>query len=237
MLRVGSRAVSLLLMEDILCNNVKVIRFINNPVPSNAYLLIDGMWANCVVIDPGSKNQSNIKDFILSHGLNLDYIILTHEHFDHCWGVNSLLEAFPAKVVATRLCAEWVTTPMNYFNQLYFDSEESYSVQKVDLLAEELGWKIQWKDVEIILIDAKGHTNRSMCIAIGNTLFSGDVMILNTKPLLKKKYGASLKDLEKTITTIYQTKPLDTLVYPGHGEPFHLREMKVFYERFFKKQI
>ena len=126
-------------MEDILCNNIKVLRFINSPVPSNAYLLIDGTGTHCIVIDPGSKHQVDICDSIKSKNLHLDYIILTHEHFDHCWGVNTLLESFNAEVVTTKLCAEWVLTPMNYFNKLYFDSDEMYSINKVDIIAENVG--------------------------------------------------------------------------------------------------
>lgn len=223
-------------MEDILCNNIKIICFVNSPVPSNAYLLIDGTGANCIVIDPGSKEQSELRDYIQSHNLILDYIILTHEHFDHCWGVNYLLETFPAKVVVTKLCAEWVKTPKNYFNKLYFDSDEMYFIKNVDILAEEIDWRLKWRGNEIVLLDAKGHTNRGMCIKIGNALFSGDTLIYNTKPFIKKKYGGSVEDLKETIDEIYHQFDSKTTVYPGHGETFKLGQMKEFYEEYFKKQ-
>lgn len=216
-------------MVDILCNKIKVLRFVNSPVPSNAYLLIDGTGTNCIVIDPGSKEQNDIHDYIITHSLHLDYIILTHEHFDHCWGVNFLKEAFNTKVIATRLCAEWVSTPMNYFNKLYFNSDEMYSIRKVDVIAETVGWKIDWRGEVVNLIDAKGHTNRSMCVYIGGALFSGDTMIYKTKPFLKKKYGASLEDLRSTIGNIYDKFDENTIVYAGHGEPFRLGDMRMFY--------
>ena len=209
------------------------MRFINSPVPSNAYLLIDEKGKNCIAIDPGSKEQSDMRDYIISHRLVLDFILLTHEHFDHCWGVNSLLDVFPAKVVATRLCAEWVGTPMNYFNKLYFDSDEMYSINKVDVLAEDINWSLNWNGFSIDLIDARGHTNRGLCVSIGDALFSGDTMIYNTKPFLKKKYGASAEDLKKTIEDIYQSFNGNTKVFPGHGNSFLLKDMKEFYERYF----
>ena len=221
-------------MEDILCNNLNVVRFVNNPVPSNAYLLIDITRKICVAIDPGSKEQVEMRDFISSHGLSLEYIFLTHEHFDHCWGVNSLLEKYPAKIVMTRLGADWVRTPMNYFNKLYFDSDEMFSIEKVDIIAEDVDWMLKWSGVDIGLIDAKGHTNRGMCISVGNALFSGDTLIYNTKPFLKKKYGASKEDLKKTIDKIYEMFNPNTIVYPGHGETFRLADMKEFYEEYFK---
>lgn len=220
-------------MVDTLCNNLKVLRFINDPVPSNAYLILDGMGSHCIAIDPGTKYQKNLIDYIKDHHLNLDYILLTHEHFDHCWGVNSLLNEFSSKVVATRLCAEWVCTPMNYFNKLYYDSDEMYSINHIDVLAEEIDWKLKWGDVEIDLIDAKGHTNRGVCISVGNAMFSGDTLLLNTKPFLKKKYGASLEDLKSTIIKIFNTYENNTIVFPGHGAPFYLGEAKSFYLELF----
>ncbi len=187
------------------------------------------------MIDPGSKDQKDIRDYICENGYRLDYILLSHEHFDHCWGVNSLLADFDAKVVATKLCSEWIKTPMNYFNKLYFNSDKMFSVDRVDLFAEDIDWRLEWCGFEIGLVDSKGHTNRGMCISIENALFSGDTMIYNTKPFLKKKYGASVDDLRKTIDYIYASFSKETLVYPGHGECFRLDDMKQFYREYFSK--
>lgn len=220
-------------MEAILCNNIKVIRYINKPVPSNAYLLIDGTGKHCIVIDPGSKKQDGIINFIKAKGLKLDYILLTHEHFDHCWGVNDLISTFQTRVVATKMCADWVKTPRNYFNKLYFDSDEMYSIDTIDIILEDINWFLDWRGVKISFMEAKGHTNRGMCVNIGNSLFSGDTMIYNTRPFLKKKYGASIEDLYNTISRIYSTFEDDIIVFPGHGEIFKLKEMRSFYDNYF----
>lgn len=220
-------------MADILCNNLEVVRFVNVPVPSNAFLVVCKEQKRCIAIDPGSKEQYDIRDYICKNGYSLDYIVLTHEHFDHCWGVNSLLDVFDAKVVASRLCSEWVMTPMNYFNKLYFNSEEMYSVRRIDILVEDINMRLDWCDNEITFIDAKGHTNRGICISMANAIFSGDTMIYNTKPFLKKKYGASIVELKDTIERIYASLDKDTIVYPGHGECFRLEMMKQFYIDYF----
>lgn len=220
-------------MEDILCNNINVCQFDNVPVPSNTYLLIDSVGKHCIVIDPGSKEQANVSDYIVSKGLILEYIILTHEHFDHCWGVDYLMESFRAKVVATRLCAEWVHTPMNYFNQLYYNSDEMYQIKQVDIIVEDIGWKLMWGDVPIVFISTPGHTNKGMCIEIGGCLFTGDTILYRTKPFLKKRYGASKADLKNSIANIYHSYSGDTKVFPGHGDPFLLKETEEFYNQYF----
>lgn len=219
-------------MADILCNKIKVERFVNTPVPSNTYLLIDG--EHCMVIDPGSKEQTDVRDYIEVRGLTLDYIVLTHEHFDHCWGVNYLKEQYPdAKVVTTRLCAEWVQTPMNYFNQMYYNSDEMYQINHVDIHVEDIDYKMMWGGTSIKYIKTPGHSDKGMCVEIGGCLFTGDTILYRTKPFLKKRYGASKADLKKSIERLYQTYPNDTKVYPGHGEVFEMRETEDFYKQYF----
>lgn len=210
------------------------MRFDNEPVPSNTYLLINEAGGRCVVIDPGTKKQANVRDYIQTHSLTLDYIILTHEHFDHCWGVNYLLDYFPsAKVVATQLCTEWVQTPMNYFNQLYYNSDEMYQIKKVDVIVDEVGWKLMWGDNPVVFVNTPGHTSKGMCIEIGGCLFTGDTVLYRTKPFIKKRYGGSLPVLKQSIDTIYHSYSGDTKVFPGHGDPFLLKVTKEFYYKYF----
>lgn len=218
-------------MEDILCNRILVKRFVNTPVPSNTYLLIDG--GKCLVIDPGSKEQTDVRNYIQSHNLSLDYIVLTHEHFDHCWGVNYLLETFSAKVVATRLCAEWVQTPMNYFNQLYYNSDEIFKIEHVDIHVEDIGFSMMWGEIPIVFVKTPGHTDKGMCVEIGGCLFTGDTVLYRTKPFLKKRYGASKDELKQSIKKLFLSYPNNTKVYPGHGEVFELRETEDFYKQYF----
>ncbi len=209
------------------------MRFDNVPVPSNTYLLVNKEDKRCIVIDPGTKEQANVRDYIQSNGFTLDYIILTHEHFDHCWGVNYLLESFPAKVISTRLCAIWVQTPMNYFNQLYYNSDEKYHIKQVDVIVEDINRELVWGEVPMVFINTPGHTNKGMCIDIGDCLFTGDTILYRTKPFLKTRYGASKSDLKKSIEDIYHTYSGDTKVFPGHGKPFLLKDTEEFYHQYF----
>lgn len=195
--------------------------------------MVDKERGGCIVIDPGSKDMDNVLDYLAQNNLSADYILLTHEHFDHCWGVNSIKNAANAKVVSTRACKDWIKIPMNYFNKLYYDSDESFSIENVDIIVEDIGMALKWNDIPIRFIESKGHTDKGICIYIENFLFSGDTMIKDTKPVLKKKYGASKYELEKTIELIYSMFSPQTLVYPGHGEPFLLKEMQEFYVNYF----
>ena len=127
---VGLREVFSQSMEVIHCNNLEIVRIVNNPVPSNAYIIVDDVRKRCIVIDPGSKKPDDITKYIAYNNLEPDYIILTHEHFDHCWGVNILVSNYPnVKVVTTIPCRDWIKIPMNYFNKLYRSEEHTSELQ------------------------------------------------------------------------------------------------------------
>lgn len=68
-------------------------RFINEPVTSNCYVLFDKKkGSDCIVVDPGSKDISPLLSFVEGNHLTAKYIILTHEHFDHCTGADAIVE-------------------------------------------------------------------------------------------------------------------------------------------------
>ena len=74
---------------------LKVKRIKNNPIDSNCYVIYDkALGDDCIIVDPGSEDNSNLYDLLNSENLYPQYIILTHEHFDHCWGVDLLVEKY-----------------------------------------------------------------------------------------------------------------------------------------------
>ena len=212
---------------------LEIKRFVNSPVPSNTYLISMEDTLSSIVIDPGSKEESELIAYINEKRLNVDYILLTHEHFDHCWGVNVLIDKTEAKVVCTQNCKERVIQPSNYFNKYYFNSEEEYSVNRVDILVENLGYALNWNGTNIRFIESQGHSPGGMCISIDNNLFTGDTVLLNTKPVLMKRLGSSKEDYLASLSKIFSTFSESTRVYPGHGESFILEEMKTFCEGYF----
>jgi glyoxylase-like metal-dependent hydrolase (beta-lactamase superfamily II) len=87
--------------------------------------------------------------------------------------------------------------------------------------------------VPLVFIDTPGHSDKGMCIELGGCLFTGDTILYRTQPLLKKKYGASKKDLRQSIEKIYRSYPGDTKVFPGHGELFMLKDTENYYNQYF----
>lgn len=223
-------------MEAIHCNNkISIYRLINAPVPSNTFIVV-GQDNHAIIVDPGSKDSSELICFCKEKNLLIDYVLLTHEHFDHCWGVNELRKCFTFKLCCSQLCKEWIATPRNYFNLLYFGSKENYSIENVEVaFNDETDTVLNWQNFQIGVIQAKGHTDKGLCYSIENCLFTGDTIIYNTPPVLKKQHGASKEDLKRTINTIYAMFGAHTMVLPGHGDKFELVEAEPFLKRYFKE--
>lgn len=207
---------------------IKVERFVNQLMTSNCYLVVDEDSKHCLCIDPASEKSEQEIAYIEGNELKLDYIILTHEHTDHTWGVNALLAHYPmAKVICSSLCRDALSKEAKAYFQLYYDDPNySYNVARVDSTTENLGWQMEWTSHKVVFIPTPGHSPGSVCIAIGNILFGGDTL-MPFKPFIKKRNGGSMEQFQESVRKMVDSYPEETLVYPGHGDVGKLKDYTV----------
>ena len=203
---------------------LKIERFVNQLMTSNCYLVVDVESRHCLCIDPASEKSEQETAYIKLNGLTLDYIILTHEHTDHTWGVNALKERFvEAKVICSEVCRENLAKEFQAYFLLYFDNPDyQYTVCQVDETTEALGGHLLWQGHEIRFVPTPGHSLGSISIDIVGRLFTGDA-IMQSKPYVNKRNGSKELFIE-SVKKILETYPQETLVYPGHGEVFQLKD-------------
>lgn len=196
---------------------------------SNCYILWDDESRRCVVIDPASEKSSQEIDFIDSMGLELDYIILTHEHTDHTWGVNSLLDSYSeAKVVCHESARQNMYTESKSYFRLYYDNPTySYMVERVDIAIDRDEYVLDWNGTAIQFIHVPGHSMGSECIFVNDWLFTGDT-IFQSKPYVNKRNG-SKELLKESIRKILTKFDGEQIIYPGHGDQFSLKNYNVPY--------
>lgn len=185
---------------------------------SNCYVLYDKDSRKCVVIDPGSEKSQEEINFVLAQGLTLDYIFLTHEHTDHTWGVNALLEEFHSKVVCSKQCSLNLNCESNaYFQYYYDDPNYRYVVKKVDIIIDDNAQILEWNNMYVSFLLTPGHSSGSMCFNIGSYLFTGDTL-MRYKPYISKKNG-SIEEYRKSVAKLILKYAEDEImVCPGHGE-------------------
>lgn len=198
-----------------------VQRLVNSPVTSNCYVLYDKeKGEDCVIVDPGSRCEDELLDFILQEELRPTYIILTHEHFDHCWGVNQLVAKYHIPVVCSELCAEAIKYEKRNCS-VFYDNKEAFTINSETLSVESLSYVMKFIDNSILFFQTPGHTEASISFVIGDYLFTGDTLIKDERTVTKLPTG-SMERLNESIKLYEQMKGKGLMVCPGHGEMFEL---------------
>lgn len=196
---------------------------------SNCYVVYDDDTNHCLIIDPASERSEKEINFLEGKRLTLDYIILTHEHTDHNWGVNALRNFYAdAKLICSEMCNEQLKrTNRVYFLYYYDDPNYRYEIAPADILISQQLESKGWHNLDIHFILTPGHSYGSMCIEIGGLLFTGDT-IMPFKPYFNGRDSYET-DWYHSIGSILELFPKDTLVYPGHGDSLTLNNWKEIY--------
>ena len=181
--------------------------FVLGDLYTNSYLLFKQDTKKAFLIDAPHPTDE-IKQFICDQGLDLKFCLLTHAHFDHISGLNSLDRPFYVHCYDT----PFLKNP--YLNgSSFFDSP--FTIGKDPLLLEEIAITLESFYFEIL--HTPGHTPGSVSIKVGDWLFSGDTLFCDSigrtdLPL------ASPEQLVSSVKTKIFPLADETVVYPGHGE-------------------
>ena len=196
----------------------------NKPIDSNSFLIYSDINNSCIIIDPGTEDCENLISNVKEKNLRPEYIFLTHEHFDHIWGVNALKDTFELKLVCSKICSTKIVDKKKnlslFYNQVGF---ETYSA---DIYFEELDYQINWNEIKIEALKTPGHSDSSVCFLVGNNLFTGDTIIKDQKTIVKLPTGNKLKLVQSLSILNKRFKSLNPTIYPGHGEPFQFEQIK-----------
>lgn len=179
-------------------------------VQTNCYLAYDEKTLEAFIVDPGDDAKRLLRA-IGEMGLNLQYIILTHGHFDHVLAVPELLRHTEAQLIAAK-------------NARLDDAEAcgfrafriaQFTPLSADILISE-GDTLRAAGETLHFYETPGHTPGGICIQAGNVLFTGDTLFAGSCgrcDLPGGDYRVILKSLQKLAEL-----PGDFRVLPGHGE-------------------
>lgn len=191
---------------------------------SNCYLVYNDDTQRCLVIDPGSEKSEREISFIIDNKLHLDYIIISHEHTDHNWGVNALHKKYPtAQIICSEKCKKGLQRANDMYFLFYYDNPNyRYVIDNPDVIIKEDNHIMDWDSSKLHFVLSPGHSNGSMCISINDMLFTGDTMMpykayFNGRDSDKLKWKESINSIRK----MYQS---NMVIYPGHGEIICLEE-------------
>ncbi len=173
----------------------------HDPHPSNGYLffLEDGKTA--ALIDPAGIAKT-ILDAIDEGPYALRYILITHEHADHCDATADIARAFPkAQIVMHAADIAAIGTLGNR------------AIRIVD--GDELPFG---ENAAIRMLHTPGHTDGSSCFLFKSTLFTGDTLFAGS---VGGAFGehSSYRDILESVSTKIFALDDATVLMPGHGPP------------------
>ena len=197
-----------------------VDRIINNPIPSNCFVIYDLDLSNrCVIVDPGTEECIDLYSFLKAKKLNPEYVILTHEHFDHIWGCNKIIEDYKITLVCSSVCLQAIKDSKK--NHSLFYNQKGFCVDYDNFIVSDDESSLIWSTYTFDFFEALGHTSSGILVLIENYLFTGDSLIKGYKTVTKLLSGSKDK-LKETITFINSLKSKGYIVNAGHEESFLL---------------
>lgn len=154
-----------------------------------AYLAGENDGGKAAVFDPPA-DTSLYMPLITKHRLDVLYVVTTHDHYDHTWGLERALKALKAKSIAHKSSSV----------------KSDICVDDEDVLA--LG------SLSLRFLHTPGHTNDSICILVGDKLITGDTLFVGKVGGTDYGRGARLEweSLQNKILTLDDRIE----VYPGH---------------------
>ncbi|HZB76682.1 MAG TPA: MBL fold metallo-hydrolase [Solirubrobacteraceae bacterium] len=186
--------------------------FTVGPVQENCHIARRDGAREAIVVDPGDEPE-RLLGAIAALELDVAAILLTHTHFDHVGAVAPVAEATGAEVWCPEIEAPVLADIMRYVPWDGFGPFESYQ-------AEHLlrgGERLHLAGLEIDVLFTPGHSPGHVTYAIGSerAVFSGDVLFAGSIGRTDLP-GGDHATLMRTLATLAETLPDETVVYPGH---------------------
>ena len=171
---------------------------------TNCYIVWDENTGNAAIIDPGDDG-AYLADCLKKNNLTLQYILLTHGHYDHTGGVAELRQT----------CG---TEPVIYMSVKDLGLRPVFGEPAV----LEPQWITDWKEGDTVVMDSvtfqvletPGHTPGSVCLVCDDVIFSGDTLFQGSCGRTDFP-GGSWDQMAASLKRLYEL-PGDYLVLSGH---------------------
>ena len=185
---------------------MKIISMQVGPIMTNCYILIDEESKKTAVIDPG-EDADRILAALREEDSQVEYILLTHGHYDHTTAVPELHAALPQARI--------------YIHQADANGAGSklfpLASQVEDLLLYDEGDTLALGGLTIQVLHTPGHSPGSVTLQVEDVLFSGDTLFAGSCGRTDLA-GGSYDQMMASLKRLGELEG-DFRVLPGHNAP------------------
>ena len=154
------------------------------------YLAADEVTKKAVIIDP-SYAPDTIVNFAKKQGYTIEYVFNTHGHYDHSNG-NGTVQKLTGKPAL-----------------LLGDTDPQTGTPVAHNARFPLG------ELEIVVLHTPGHTEDSICLYIGDAVFTGDTLFVGK--IGGTDFGRQARVEYESLHQKLMKLPDETRVFPGHN--------------------
>jgi len=210
-------------------SGTKIYRILNGR--SNVYLIKS--QENNFLVDTGKTTQKNkLKAKLNAFGISaIDWLFLTHTHFDHCQNATFIQDEFKCKIAAGDQAGQWIKqgkTPLprgtNPITKTLIKLAEKSNAPTIDYVPFEVNlplkdeFQLNFPGSSIQLISTPGHSKDSISIIIDHEVaLVGDTMFGIFKNSIFPPYADNTNELKLQWQKLANTNC--KLFLPGHGKP------------------
>ncbi|MEG2051142.1 MAG: MBL fold metallo-hydrolase [Oscillospiraceae bacterium] len=201
---------------------MQIIKMMLGSIATNCYILIDDATKKAAVIDP-AECSAELLDVLKSNDISsVDYILLTHGHFDHILGVSKLKKIYKdAKVAIHLLDADCLFDPNKSMASTSEYANEIQEPLTADIILNDND-EFNLGEIGIKVLHTPGHTKGSICLICEDIIISGDTLFCKTVGRTDFE-GGSMQDMLQSLKKLGNLKG-DYAVYPGHNRETTLNE-------------
>lgn len=194
---------------------MKIISMQVGPIMTNCYILIDEESKKTAVIDPG-EDADRILAALREEDSQVEYILLTHGHYDHTTAVPELHAALPQARI--------------YIHQADANGAGSklfpLASQVEDLLLYDEGDTLALGGLTIQVLHTPGHSPGSVTLQVEDVLFSGDTLFAASCGRTDLP-GGSYDQMMASLKRLGELEG-DFRVLPGHNAPSTLDQEREY---------
>ena len=173
-------------------------------IQENCYVIMDEETKQGFMVDPGDEG-SRIAELVDWLGVNLQYIILTHGHFDHVGAVEYIADKYNVPFYMSEIDEKWAEKVPTLFTKL----------RKADGYLKD-GDTLNCGNKEIKVYATPGHTEGGLSFLVEDYLFTGDTLFRAS--IGRTDFpGGNFDKIIESIKTKLLCLSDEIVVCPGHG--------------------
>ncbi|MGI5902048.1 MAG: MBL fold metallo-hydrolase [Desulfitobacteriia bacterium] len=185
-------------------------RFVTPGMGANCYLVSCEKTGKAILVDPGAGSRQ-IFDWVKKSKKDVQYIVLTHGHYDHIGAVEDLRKKLGVQVAIHKEDAEMLVDPQK---NLSFFSGLNLSLEEAEIILED-NQILEVGEMKIKVIHTPGHTPGGICLLTPEGLISGDTLF--DCSIGRADFpGGNLTTLVNSIKERLLVLDDDVRVFPGH---------------------